>query len=168
MKFSLKRSLFTENIDLFVAGGALCILVLSTFLGVIMRYFVNKPFPWIEEMQMWMIVWLVCIGGGAAFRHNAHISLDFLVDLFPQKGKDIFRIFGIAVAVCIYIFMTYHGLMLVLQMVIYHRTTNILHIPLSIIYSAFPIGILLMAINNVFQFITPRFDLTQTPAGENK
>ena len=49
-KFSLKSCL--ANLDLMIAGTVLAILIVLTFAGVIWRYFLGKPFTWLEEVQL--------------------------------------------------------------------------------------------------------------------
>ncbi len=52
------------NLDIIVASAALVVLVVLTFLGVIMRYLVGQPFTWMEELQLFCMVWIVFAAGG--------------------------------------------------------------------------------------------------------
>ena len=65
-----KSSLTTilGNLDIVVAGAALIVLIVLTFAGVVMRYIVGQPFTWLEEVQLFCMVWIVFAAGGAAFR----------------------------------------------------------------------------------------------------
>ena len=63
-KFSLKSCL--ANLDLMIAGTVLAILIVLTFAGVIWRYFLGKPFTWLEEVQTACMVWIVFSAAGAA------------------------------------------------------------------------------------------------------
>ena len=139
---------FLRNLDLVMAGIALVILVAVTFMGVIMRYFLNKPFPWIEEVQMWAIVWVVFFGGGAAFRYGGHVAIDFIVDLFPPFLRTAVAVLGKLVALMIFVFLIVQGIQLLEQMSDFNRLTNILYIPYAFIYSVFPLGCLLMIIDH--------------------
>lgn len=135
------------NMDLVLTGITFIILVSITFAGVIMRYFFNNPFVWLEEVQLMCFVWIVFFGAGAAFRTGSHVSIEFLIDRLPPGLKKVAEI-GIAmVVVAVLYFYSAQGFKLVEQLARTGRTTNIFKIPYPIIYGAFPIGCILMIIN---------------------
>ncbi|WP_079494217.1 TRAP transporter small permease [Maledivibacter halophilus] len=138
---------YLMNIDMIIAGFALIILVMITFFGVIMRYFLNNPFVWLQEVQLWCFTWVVFFGGGAAFRSGSHVAIDVLVDHMPAALKKIVEILGYLVSMAVLIYLLFHGKNLVQQLLQTGRVTNILGIPYPIIYGAFPIGCVLMIIN---------------------
>ena len=135
------------NLDYIIAGISLVILIIVTFGGVIMRYFLGNPIIWGEEVQLLCFVWTVFFGAGAAFRTGSHVAIDVVVDMFPNKIKRTIEIMGYFVVVIVLLFLLYHSLPLINQLAVTGRTTNILKIPYSIIYSSLPIGCILMIIN---------------------
>ena len=74
-----KRKLL-GNLDLVIAVVSLVILIVVTFGGVIMRYFINAPLVWAEEVQLWTFLWMTFFGGGAAFRYGIHVAVEMVVD----------------------------------------------------------------------------------------
>ena len=74
-----------KNWDICIASLMLLLLVALTFSGVIMRYIVGKPYTWLEEVQLFCIVWIVFCAGGAAFRTGNHVAIEILVDSFSRK-----------------------------------------------------------------------------------
>lgn len=145
------------NLDYLITGAALVSLITVTFLGVIMRYFLNNPFIWLEEVQLWCFTWLVFFGAGAAFRTGSHVAIDVIIDLIPPKAKKIVEICVYLVVMVILYYFILHGTTLVKQLGSTGRMTNILKIPYSIIYSALPIGCGLMMINYTIITITSLF-----------
>lgn len=135
------------NLDYVIAGVALIILVLVTFVGVIMRYFLGSPLIWGEEIQLLCFVWIVFFGAGAAFRTGSHVAIDVLVDLLPEKLKKIVEMLGSVVVLIVLLYLLNKSLPLIYQHISTARTTNILKLPYSVIYSALPIGCILMIIN---------------------
>ena len=103
------------NLDYIIAGIALIILVLVTFIGVIMRYFLGNPLIWAEEIQLLCFVWIVFFGAGAAFRTGSHVAIDVLVDLFPERVRKIVEIFGGIVILFILIYLLNKSLPLIYQ-----------------------------------------------------
>jgi TRAP-type C4-dicarboxylate transport system permease small subunit len=115
------------KIDYVIAVTAVTALIGVTFFGVFMRYLFNSPFVWLEEVQMWLIIWVVFYGGAAAVRSGNHVSIEFIVERFPKNLHKMAT--------------------LIQQYIKTSRVTNILHIPFVFIYSAVPIGCFLIVLN---------------------
>ena len=54
------------NLDIAIASTVLALLILLTVSGVVYRYVLDKPFTWLEEVQLACMVWVVFAAGGAA------------------------------------------------------------------------------------------------------
>lgn len=128
------------NLDVTITVICLTVIILVTFVGVIMRYIVGKPFTWQEEVQKWMIVWIAFLGGGYAFREKSHIAIDIIVDAFPKKVQNIVEIATHFVAILLLLYLMYNGGAMMMQYLNTGRVTSVLHIPSALIYSAVPIG----------------------------
>lgn len=145
MKLSVKTIL--REIDLGISIFCLGFLVLITLYGVIMRYFINRPLIWLEECQMFLIIWTVFFGGSAAFRYKNHVAIEILVDIFnPKIQKIIYRITAVII-LFILLFLAYYGCLIIKQYSSLKRVTDILKIPYAFIYSAVPIGSVFMLVN---------------------
>lgn len=135
------------NLDIVVASIALIILIVLTFSGVIMRYIVGKPYTWLEEVQIFCMVWIVFAAGGAAFRTGSHVAIEMVVEMFPKNvQKVIGYIIDIVVfAVIAYLFWNSIGF---IQMFLKSgRSTSMLKIPLALQYVVAPISYILMIIS---------------------
>lgn len=143
------------NLDIAVASIALIILIVLTFSGVIMRYIVGKPYTWLEEVQLFCMVWIVFAAGGAAFRTGSHVAIEMVVEMFPESvQKVIGYIIDIVVfAVIAYLFWNSIGF---IQMFLKSgRSTSMLKIPLALQYVIAPISYILMIVS---YFYTKYFD----------
>ena len=80
------------NIDLMISCIALLALIYVTFSNVILRYFLNAPYQWGEEVQMILIVWLIWFGGSAAFRTGNQICVDMILGLLPRRLQTVVNI----------------------------------------------------------------------------
>lgn len=137
-----------RNLDIIISGFALIALVLITFFGVIARRIFNSPFAWQEEMQVFCTLWLVFIASGAVFRTIDHISIELLVDTFGPKLKWIVELLVYVVVMATLVFTLYRSYLLVEQLYVTNRLTNILKIPYFWVYIPFPIGCILMMISD--------------------
>jgi TRAP-type C4-dicarboxylate transport system permease small subunit len=135
------------NLDLVVSCFALAVLIIVTFGAVIMRYFINRPIIWGEEVQLFCIVFVVFFGAGAGFRTGSHVAIDFLVDRFPPGARKIVGFIIYAFSVLILIYFAVQSASFAAQMYRTRRTTEILDIPYFITYAGFPVGCVIMIVN---------------------
>ncbi|MCL2293278.1 MAG: TRAP transporter small permease [Spirochaetes bacterium] len=138
-----------RELDLIIAATTLGVLILFTFANVVARYFFNRPIYWGEEFQLLCIIVVVFFGVGAGFRAGSHVAIDFMVELFSEKVQKILAVFVCLISVTLILYFFIQGSVFVRQMYETQRVTNILRIPFYIIYSAFPIGCLLIIINYI-------------------
>jgi TRAP-type C4-dicarboxylate transport system permease small subunit len=131
-KFSLKSCL--ANLDLMIAGTVLAILIVLTFAGVIWRYFLGKPFTWLEEVQTACMVWIVFSAAGAAFRMGNHVAIEMIVDLMPRALQKVMTILisVVVVAVLGYLFDKTIGFIQIFLRS--GRATSMMKIPFWLIY----------------------------------
>lgn len=144
-----KRKVFhyLKNLDFYIATINLIVLVVLTTLGVIMRYVFNKPFTWLEEVQLFSMVWIVFSGAGLAFRTHSHVAIEMVVEQFPvSMQKVIDYLIHITFVILIgYLFYTSIGY---LQMFIKNgRKTSMLDIPMWVFYGIVPIACIDMLIS---------------------
>lgn len=154
------------NLDLVIAGLSLVALVLLTFVGVIMRYFINKPIVWQEEVQIWMFLWIAFFGGSAAFRYKSHVEIEMIVEMFPKSVQKIIEFLIYAVVITVLIFLFLKGNLMVRQFIQTDKSTNVLSIPSSLIYSSIPVGCGLMILN--YTIVTAKLFFGKNSAGEEE
>lgn len=61
------------------------LLVMSA--QVTSRYVFNSPLAWTEEALRYMYVWMVFLGGSAAFSDRGHIAMTVFSDMLPPRGR---------------------------------------------------------------------------------
>src|SRR5262245_46061147 len=69
-------------LDRAVAGliGLISAALLVTAFGqVIARYVFSRPFTWVLELDVMLLVWLTMLAGYIGVRRNLHMSVDFIV-----------------------------------------------------------------------------------------
>lgn len=137
------------NIDLAVAVVGLVILIVSTFLGVPMRYIANKPFTWLEEIQSACLVWIVFGAASAGFRTGSHVAIEMIVERFPQKIQKVFQILITLVVIIVIGYLLFQSLGFIQMFLKNGRTTPILHIPYWIIYLICPVSFVLQIVSYI-------------------
>jgi TRAP-type C4-dicarboxylate transport system permease small subunit len=142
-----------KNYDFFFAGIALFVLVIITFGGVPMRYVFNKPLIWQQEIQLTSAVWIIFWGSGGVFRTGGHVAIEVLVDILPLSVQKIIRIAGWIISTFIIGYLCLQSCILIRQLHVSGRVTDILKIPFPYIYAVVPIGCITMIVNSGYKLI---------------
>lgn len=135
------------QLDIIVACIALVILILTTFIGVPMRYAVGKPFTWLEEVQSACLVWIVFGAAGAAFRTGSHVAIEMVVDRFPKNVQKIWQICIAIIVTAVIGFLFVQSIGYIRMFINNGRTTAMLGIPYSKIYLVCPFSFLLQIVS---------------------
>ena len=85
-----------------LGGSAVILMVLTACLNVFTRYVLQSPLTWAEELESICLVWSTFLCSAAAYKHNLHYGMDFLVDHLPDRGKLFLR--RLITFVCIFFF----------------------------------------------------------------
>ncbi len=125
-----------------VVGTSVLFLIL---LGqVFSRYLMRVPFPWIEELARYLMIWVALLGAGLALRRKAHVGVTIVVGLFPFAVRRI-------VSVLVYLAMLYFVYILArygAQITLFVRNQSTTTLPFSFFwaYLAIPVGAVLMGL----------------------
>ncbi|MDD3368200.1 MAG: TRAP transporter small permease [Lachnospiraceae bacterium] len=144
------------NLDIIIASIAMVILVTATFAGVLARYVFGQPFGWIEEIQAALIVWVVFLAGGAAYRTANHSSIEVLYEMFPKPIRKLIDVFIGLVVTGVLGYLCYTAMLYFQLFIKTGRGTAVLQIPYIYIYAVVPVACLLQIFNyflvNVFGY----------------
>jgi TRAP-type C4-dicarboxylate transport system permease small subunit len=145
------------NLDLVVAGLCFVILVIITFSGVIFRYFINRPILWQEEVQLWLFLWIIFFGSSVVFRNKAHVAIEMIVEMLPQKIQKVIDVLIYIVCLTGLIYLFWNSWALVSQFMATNKRTSVIAISNAFISSAIPIGCVLMILNHTAVLINDYF-----------
>lgn len=131
----------------FMAGIALI------FYGVIMRYIINDPQAWVEEVARYAIIWGTFLGFGIALRHNQHIQVDILYDRLPKAWQPAMDVLSTIFCIVFCSIYTYYGYILVENRFNSGMVSLDVGIPMWIVYLILPISGLLFLIRFIERLI---------------
>jgi TRAP-type C4-dicarboxylate transport system permease small subunit len=126
----------------FVAGAILAAMTILVFLTVIYRYFLLSPISWGEEMARFMFIALAMLGAALAVKDRSHFTITILTSRFPAVVRAWLQV-GIALGISLVLGIVIDkgwGLTLLNQ----NQESPALGVPMSIPYSAVPVGAMLM------------------------
>lgn len=138
------------NLDVIIASIALIVLVVLTLSGVIMRYVVGQPYTWLEEVQLFCMVWIVYASAGAAYRTGNHVAIEMVVEMFPEK---IQKMIGYIIDVFVLLTLAYlfvNGTTFIRMLMMSGRSTSMLKIPYWFDYGIMLVSCILMSGNYIY------------------
>ncbi len=79
--------LLDRAVELLV-GALLVALVVTAFAQVVARYLFNRPFTWVLELDIFLMVWATFLAGYAGVRRDAHLRVDYFLErLTPPRRR---------------------------------------------------------------------------------
>ncbi len=125
------------------------VMCLVVFFQVVLRYVLDQPFGWTEEMGRVTFLIFVMLGAALAYRDNRHLGLDIVENRLSPNVRLFFIAVKRALVILFAIVMIREGFNLVDSL---YAFTPILSIPFSKLYLIFPITMILILILAIIQF----------------
>lgn len=143
-------------------GAALAFTSALLFANVFLRYVFLAPINWAEELTLYLMVWIVFVGGSVAVRTRGHIAIDLLPLLLSPANRRRLAL-GVALAALVFFacFFWYSGEH-VLRVRAAGQTTPVMEAPMWLAYLAMPVGSFLMGLRTV-QYLYRMLRKTQSP-----
>lgn len=83
----------------FAMGAALLGVLAMLLLQVTIRYVVNFPLPWVEELAVYLSGYIALIGAAVCLRMGFHLQVDILRDRLSGRARTIqFLLINLVVA----------------------------------------------------------------------
>lgn len=128
-----------DPIDDIISTLALTAIITLTVVNVFLRFVLNSPVAWAEEISVGLFIWLVFIGVSSAMKRDNHIGVDYFVNKMPIPLKIIAIIIrALAIYTALFYVLIYLGFSLTAQA--HSKVTPILAISYQFIDIAVPIG----------------------------
>ncbi|MDG2953086.1 TRAP transporter small permease [Exercitatus varius] len=138
-----KKKFWLSDIDEILASFFLALIVLLSGYGVVMRYFLNTPSAWVEEICVVFFIWFTFLASSALCKNNELIRIDYLLTKVPAKVANfIDGVIQPLIMIFCLIFMIYLGFKLLPMTKM--RFTPALQFSYMYIYAIIPISALFM------------------------
>jgi TRAP-type C4-dicarboxylate transport system permease small subunit len=114
----------------------------SVVLQVASRYIFNRPTSWSEELARYLFVWITFLGAAVVIRKRRHVDVTVLTDrLPPGAAKVVYLVSDVAVLFMLGA-LTWAGAGLAIMA--HRQLSAAMDLPMSLAYSAMPVGTGLM------------------------
>ena len=134
-------------------GSALAFTSLLLFVNVVLRYVFLHPIFWAEELTLYLIVWVVFIGGSVIVRTRGHIAVDVLPVFLSGRGNRLLKIAVAAVSIVFCLSLFFYSGQHTLRIQSSGQVMPAMQAPMWLAYLAIPVGSILMALRMFQAFI---------------
>ena len=147
-------------------GEILCVVLilvmtLLTFVNVCSRYIFHQSIAASEEITTNLFVVLSLVGAALALRSGNHIGLNVFSDKLSPRGKEFFHIFEGVTGMIFFGFLSFYGLLRVLQQYDTGMLSAGLAMPMWIYGSLCLIGFIIMFLSFMEIFINGTVSLVK-------
>ncbi len=132
-----------------IVSAVTVVMSLVVFLQVVLRYLLDKPFGWTEELGRITFLIFVMLGAALAYRDNRHLGLDVLENRLTGAPLFFFIAAKRVLVIVFAVIMIQQGFVLINSL---FAQTPILEIPFSRLYLIFPITMILILGMALVQF----------------
>jgi TRAP-type C4-dicarboxylate transport system permease small subunit len=155
----MKGKWFVGDVAGILSTCLLSILIILAVSAVVFRYLVGSAIAWTEEIETFLMIWIIMIGAIYAKRTNSLLKMDIFFNMAPPAVKRFLGIFQELVHCGIFLLMIIYGYRLAVQ--VGNKGTSLLEIPLYWLYISLPIGaggMLLVTLAQLYDLIRGQED----------
>ena len=144
MDFLERLSRWVGLLSLWFGGVLLLINIGDIVMGVVLRYFYHAAPIWTEELARFSLVWMALIGAAAASLNGDQMSIDFVANALPPRGRTFCRLLSAAVQAAVLGVMVWFGAQNVMGG--WRMKTMALGVPKAVPLMAVPLGMAMLMI----------------------
>lgn len=137
----------TRFLELFCAA-MMATMVAMLFIQVAARYALHDPPEWTEELARTAFVYATFAGGALAVAYNAHLKIDSLVKLLPERIQPWIRLATTSTAI-VFLGVVVHYSLQMLPQLAFQPLTALPFLSKAWFFAAVPVGCGLMLIYEV-------------------
>lgn len=132
-----------------IAGMLLAIITIMGFVNVIMRYIFANPIPWVGEMSVLGMVWMVCLTQGMLENEDGQLRMTAVYRILPSKVQYGVNLLRSALTTFLFCYLVYSGSGVIAQNYNLKTTTQAIGFPIWIAYLALPVAFVIMTIARI-------------------
>jgi TRAP-type C4-dicarboxylate transport system permease small subunit len=144
----------TSQLTGYLSAVALLLATAAIMHAVASRYFLGEPTVWQTEFSIYLLMFVTFVGAAYGLRHHAHVGVDLLVQLLPQRGQLVMRLVAAVLSLAVVLVVLWTAYETWFEAYEAGWTTSTVWAPpLSIVYAILPIGMLFVACQYIAMII---------------
>jgi TRAP-type C4-dicarboxylate transport system permease small subunit len=135
----------TRGIELVLAVAFIAAVCMS-FANVLGRYLFGVTFGWIDEVQVFIMIWMAFLGAVVVSWRGAHLRMDLIAKALPRPVQVSLRFAEIVVLVAAAGLVVAHSYRYTANMLVLGRVSDVGGIPMWIPHGGVVIGFAMIAV----------------------
>ncbi len=137
-----------------ILGAVLLFVILAiVFIATVGRYTTLYRILFSEELARFCMIWLVFIGAAVCGLEGNLFNVDLITPRLPRKGKIAFYIIRLMLTLGFCLFAAHYGFAMIQRQLILNQKSAMMGVPYAFMYSAVPVGCLLIALHYIVRTI---------------
>ncbi len=121
--------------------------------SVVMRYLLNQPVPWVDELVGYLLVACVMFAAADALRRGEHIAVDIVTERLSPRGKRWTALLGLTAVAASALLLAVEGWdMITFSRMVGLMSNGYLAVPIWIPQSPIPLGAVLLLLSAIAAF----------------
>ncbi len=145
-----------DHLEEWLIAALMATATVVIFVAVLHRYASGLPVPalqdwllsvnlsWAQELTIYLFVWMAKFGAAYGVRTGIHVGVDVLVNRLDEKRRRGFILFGLLAGAVFTGLIAAFGADFVWELSDTSSTSEVLEVPIWIVYLAIPLGSALM------------------------
>lgn len=143
--------------ELTLIAAFMAVAAVLNFVPVVARYVLNLSASKLEEISVYLIVWVIFVGAVHADRMGQHISLDLVYSMISDRWrKRLWRVADFLLALTAFILACRSLEAVMFSRMIGETSVSTLAAPIWIVMSIMPVAFLMIAVRSLLRAITGR------------
>ena len=163
---------FLDHLEQWLIASLMAAATLVVFGAVVHRYMSGLPIPivqdylislnssWAQELTIYMFVWMAKFGAAYGVRTGIHVGVDVLVNQMNTPWRNRFVVIGLLAGAFFTAIVGTLGARFVFELSHTTSVSEVLEIPMWMVYMAVPLGSYLMC----FRFLQVTWSFLRTGA----
>ncbi len=131
---------FLNNFEEYLAGGLLLSMAAIAFVNVISRFTFKFSISYIEELEIYLYVWLVMLGSAIAFKKGKHLCVALIVEKMPKKVQKLVQIIVALLSITFFLILLRYSITQIQDEMLLNVTTTSMGVPMWWYTLGLPIG----------------------------
>ncbi|MEC9488681.1 MAG: TRAP transporter small permease [Halanaerobium sp.] len=130
----------------YLAGGLILIMAAIAFINVVSRFTLKLSISYIEELEIYLYVWLVLLGSAIAFKKWKHLSVSIIVEKFSPKARKVVEVFVALFSIAFFVILLRFSITQIQDEILLDVTTTSMGLPLWWFSMGLPVGSVIIII----------------------
>lgn len=144
---------FFNHFEEYLAGGLLLIMVTIAFINVVSRFTLKLSISYIEELEIYLYVWLVLLGSAIAFKNWKHLSVSILVEKFSRRARKVVEILVALFSIGFFVILFRYSITQIQDEILLQVTTTSMGVPMWWYTLGLPVGSVIIIIRIIQRLV---------------